>query len=227
MSQQVLAERVGVSREYVSMIENGKREITRYDLLASFARGLGVDIGALIDARGGADLLTDLLAGRFAVPRTGPRTGVGLGTGASPGVAVAPGCAPPPPQDPATMTVIPVMASDLYAFVEYHDIGDNHTGNYTGSDDSPNGTGTNDGGDQDTGSTPGDIPGDGCEGGDGSSIVRVLVITNGSTRMNIVALPGAGNHGVVRLIVAVEEFLRGNPPGNPRGDSRGDVEGEP
>jgi len=47
MTQQQLADAVGVTREYVSMIENGKRPITKRSLLISLAEALGVSINDL------------------------------------------------------------------------------------------------------------------------------------------------------------------------------------
>ncbi len=44
MTQQELADRIGVSREYVSMIENGKRAVTKRSLLYELASALGVSI---------------------------------------------------------------------------------------------------------------------------------------------------------------------------------------
>jgi transcriptional regulator with XRE-family HTH domain len=44
MTQQVLADRVGVSREYISMIENGKRAVTKRSLLYDLAVALGVGV---------------------------------------------------------------------------------------------------------------------------------------------------------------------------------------
>jgi len=44
MTQQGLADRVGVSREYVSMIENGKRPVTKRSLLYELASALGVSV---------------------------------------------------------------------------------------------------------------------------------------------------------------------------------------
>jgi transcriptional regulator with XRE-family HTH domain len=42
MTQQQLADAVGVTREYISMIENGKRPITKRSLLLALSRALGV-----------------------------------------------------------------------------------------------------------------------------------------------------------------------------------------
>lgn len=42
MTQQQLADAVGVTREYVSMIENGRRPVTKRSLLISLAQALGV-----------------------------------------------------------------------------------------------------------------------------------------------------------------------------------------
>jgi transcriptional regulator with XRE-family HTH domain len=47
MTQQQLATEIGVSREYVSMIENGKRAVTKRDLLLRLARAIGVDANDL------------------------------------------------------------------------------------------------------------------------------------------------------------------------------------
>jgi transcriptional regulator with XRE-family HTH domain len=44
MTQQGLADRIGVSREYVSMIENGKRAVTKRSLLYDLAAALGVSV---------------------------------------------------------------------------------------------------------------------------------------------------------------------------------------
>jgi len=44
MTQQELADRIGVSREYVSMIENGKRAVTKRSLLYDLAAALGVSV---------------------------------------------------------------------------------------------------------------------------------------------------------------------------------------
>lgn len=50
MTQQQLADRAGITREYVSMIENGRRAVTKRDLLLKLARGVGVDINDLTAA---------------------------------------------------------------------------------------------------------------------------------------------------------------------------------
>jgi transcriptional regulator with XRE-family HTH domain len=47
MTQQQLADAVGVSREYISMIENGKRAVTKRDLLLKLAHAIGVDVNDL------------------------------------------------------------------------------------------------------------------------------------------------------------------------------------
>jgi transcriptional regulator with XRE-family HTH domain len=47
MTQQQLADAVGVTREYISMIENGKRPVTKRSLLIALARVLGVSIADL------------------------------------------------------------------------------------------------------------------------------------------------------------------------------------
>jgi transcriptional regulator with XRE-family HTH domain/tetratricopeptide (TPR) repeat protein len=47
MTQQQLADAVGVTREYISMIENGKRPITKRSLLIALADALGVSIADL------------------------------------------------------------------------------------------------------------------------------------------------------------------------------------
>src|SRR5882672_5928871 len=47
MTQQQLATEIGVSREYVSMIENGKRAVTKRDLLLRLSRAIGVDANDL------------------------------------------------------------------------------------------------------------------------------------------------------------------------------------
>lgn len=44
MTQQQLADAVGVTREYISMIENGRRPVTKRSLLISLAQALGVSI---------------------------------------------------------------------------------------------------------------------------------------------------------------------------------------
>jgi transcriptional regulator with XRE-family HTH domain len=44
MTQQILADRVGVSREYISMIENGKRAVTKRSLLYDLAAALAVSV---------------------------------------------------------------------------------------------------------------------------------------------------------------------------------------
>lgn len=44
MTQQQLADAVGVTREYISMIENGRRPVTKRSLLISLAEALGVSI---------------------------------------------------------------------------------------------------------------------------------------------------------------------------------------
>jgi transcriptional regulator with XRE-family HTH domain len=47
MTQQQLADAVGVTREYISMIENGRRPVTKRSLLISLAEALGVSIADL------------------------------------------------------------------------------------------------------------------------------------------------------------------------------------
>src|SRR4051812_17722515 len=47
MTQQQLADAVGVTREYISMIENGKRPVTKRSLLIALARTLGVSVNDL------------------------------------------------------------------------------------------------------------------------------------------------------------------------------------
>jgi transcriptional regulator with XRE-family HTH domain len=47
MTQQQLADVVGVTREYISMIENGKRPVTKRSLLIALAQALGVSINDL------------------------------------------------------------------------------------------------------------------------------------------------------------------------------------
>jgi len=47
MTQQQLADAVGVTREYISMIENGKRPVTKRSLLIALARALGVSVDDL------------------------------------------------------------------------------------------------------------------------------------------------------------------------------------
>jgi transcriptional regulator with XRE-family HTH domain len=47
MTQQQLADAIGCSREYVSMIENGKRAVTKRDLLLKLALAVGVDVNDL------------------------------------------------------------------------------------------------------------------------------------------------------------------------------------
>ncbi len=47
LTQQELADRAGLSREFLSMIETGSRPPSRYTTLASIADGLGVDVTAL------------------------------------------------------------------------------------------------------------------------------------------------------------------------------------
>jgi transcriptional regulator with XRE-family HTH domain len=47
MTQQQLGDAVGVSREYVSMIENGKRPVTKRSLLIGLTQALGVSINDL------------------------------------------------------------------------------------------------------------------------------------------------------------------------------------
>jgi transcriptional regulator with XRE-family HTH domain len=47
MTQQQLADAVGVTREYISMIENGKRPVTKRSLLTALARALGVSVNDL------------------------------------------------------------------------------------------------------------------------------------------------------------------------------------
>jgi transcriptional regulator with XRE-family HTH domain len=49
LTQQQLADRVGVTREYISMIEHGKRQINRYPLLARFAEALEVNLAMLCE----------------------------------------------------------------------------------------------------------------------------------------------------------------------------------
>ncbi len=47
MTQQQLADFVGVTREYISMIENGRRPVTKRSLLIALARALGVSVNDL------------------------------------------------------------------------------------------------------------------------------------------------------------------------------------
>ena len=47
MTQQQLADAIGVTREYVSMIENGRRPITKRSLLIAIGQALGVSISEL------------------------------------------------------------------------------------------------------------------------------------------------------------------------------------
>jgi transcriptional regulator with XRE-family HTH domain len=47
MTQQQLADAIGVTREYISMIENGRRPVTKRSLLISLAEALGVSVGDL------------------------------------------------------------------------------------------------------------------------------------------------------------------------------------
>lgn len=47
MTQQQLADAVGVTREYISMIENGRRPVTKRSLLISMANALGVSVSDL------------------------------------------------------------------------------------------------------------------------------------------------------------------------------------
>lgn len=47
MTQQQLADAVGVTREYISMIENGRRPVTKRSLLIALARALGVSVNDL------------------------------------------------------------------------------------------------------------------------------------------------------------------------------------
>jgi transcriptional regulator with XRE-family HTH domain len=48
MTQQQLADAVGVSRPYVTLIENGKRPVTRRSLLIDLAKALGVTVSQLL-----------------------------------------------------------------------------------------------------------------------------------------------------------------------------------
>lgn len=48
MTQQELADRVGVSAAYISMIEHGRRAVTKRSLLISLATALGVRVEDLI-----------------------------------------------------------------------------------------------------------------------------------------------------------------------------------
>jgi transcriptional regulator with XRE-family HTH domain len=139
MSQQDLAEKLGVTREYVSMIENGRRAITRYPLLAAFARGLGVDVAALTDTQIG-----------------------------QPHPAVQP------------VTLVRLMAGDLYATVEHH------------------------GGEVEQ-SEGGHVESEHEE----RDLIRVLVLMVGLTRVEIVGFPSSTANGLDRLAVVVDEFVRG------------------
>jgi transcriptional regulator with XRE-family HTH domain len=56
MSQQNLADAAGVTHEYISMLENGKRSPGRYSTLCRLAHGLGIDITALTTVTPGATL---------------------------------------------------------------------------------------------------------------------------------------------------------------------------
>jgi transcriptional regulator with XRE-family HTH domain len=47
MTQQDVAGRAGITREYVSMLEGGRRRADRYHLLIALAAALGVDVTAL------------------------------------------------------------------------------------------------------------------------------------------------------------------------------------
>ncbi len=68
-TQQQLADKVGVSREYISMIENGKRAVTKRDLLLKLARALRVDVNDLTGApyppTDGAELALHTVAPRL------------------------------------------------------------------------------------------------------------------------------------------------------------------
>lgn len=68
MTQQQLADRIGVSREYVSMIESGARHITKRSLLTAVATALGVSTAELAGspaAPGSRDSLLAELAPRL------------------------------------------------------------------------------------------------------------------------------------------------------------------
>jgi transcriptional regulator with XRE-family HTH domain len=69
LTQQQLADKVGVSREYISMIENGKRAVTKRDLLLKLARALRVDVNDLTGApyppTDGAELALHTVAPRL------------------------------------------------------------------------------------------------------------------------------------------------------------------
>jgi transcriptional regulator with XRE-family HTH domain len=66
LSQRQLAERVGVSREYISMIESGRRPVSTRRLLADLAHALGVSVADLtgqpVQPRNGAELVLYSLA---------------------------------------------------------------------------------------------------------------------------------------------------------------------
>lgn len=54
MTQQEVADKAGVTREYVCMIEGGRRRADGYQLLVSLATAIGVDVTALTTHRPGA-----------------------------------------------------------------------------------------------------------------------------------------------------------------------------
>lgn len=54
LTQDQLAAKAGISREYLSMIENGRRAGDRYTLLTAIAHALGIDITALTATTPGA-----------------------------------------------------------------------------------------------------------------------------------------------------------------------------
>lgn len=51
MTQAHVAGRAGITREYLSMIENGRRAADKHSLLAAIARALGIDVTALTTAQ--------------------------------------------------------------------------------------------------------------------------------------------------------------------------------
>lgn len=53
MTQAQVAGRAGITREYLSMIENGRRAADKHSLLAAIAHALGVDVTALTTTRPG------------------------------------------------------------------------------------------------------------------------------------------------------------------------------
>ena len=49
MTQEQLAERVGVTREYITMLENGARTNPTMDMLKKLAKALKVTVGELVE----------------------------------------------------------------------------------------------------------------------------------------------------------------------------------